>query len=365
MKKTLYSLFLLCFCGAWLCACGAVPTPTAPTLSTTSAATTPPAESSAAEVVMGYYTGSAASFAALQQFSQVVNLVSVDVYTVDAQGQISGSDAYGAAAYAQAHQIAAYACISNYNDSLYDFDPQRAEIALTSAKGTLIADLVALAQEQGYQGVNIDFENIAASDDVATDRARFSNFIHELAAALHAAGLRLIISVPAKTADDLADSWSGPFDLAALGADADFLQLMTYDEHGGWSAAGPVSGADWVENVLRYTTQIVAPAKLLVGLPAYGYDWSTQGTQDVSWVDVPGLQALPGAVQHWDEASQSPWLEYELDGVAHTLWYEDATSIQIKAALARQYALGGISVWALGKEDEHFWQAALTPSIGD
>lgn len=100
-------------------------------------------------------------------------------------------------------------------------------------RDTLIPALVTLADEGGYDGINIDFESIAYSDDLDSVRQQFTSFIHDLAAVLHDKGLKLIISVPAKTGEYADDDWSYPFDLAALGEDADYLQLMTYDEHGG------------------------------------------------------------------------------------------------------------------------------------
>jgi spore germination protein YaaH len=333
-------------------------TPTAIQMAATATATATPAAQG--KISMGYYTGSQASFAAVKSFSSYINLVSADVYAVTADGSISGHDDLGVAAYGRAHGLSTYACISNYNSSplVNDFDAALAKAAIVTHKEQLIPALVKLAQDGNYDGINIDFEGISSGAEIETDRANFSVFIHELAGQLHGQGLKLIISVPAKTEDNTDDSWSYPFDLAALGQDADYLQVMTYDEHGPWSEAGPVSGAD-------YTASVVDPAKLLIGLPAYGYNWSEDGSaRDFSWTAVPSLLAKPGVTTHWDETAQSPWASYSEGGQTHTAWYEDVKSIQAKTALVSQYQLGGISVWALGKEDENFWQAATAFQSG-
>jgi GH18 family chitinase len=175
-----------------------------------------------------------------------------------------------------------------------DFDAALAHAAFVTHRDATIAGLVALAEDGGYDGVNVDFENLAFSRDIADDRAAFTVFIHELAARLHALSLKLAISVPGKTEDSIDDDWSYPFDYAALGEDADVLQLMTYDEHGPWSEPGPVSGADWVEDCVAYAVSLVEPAKLLIGLPAYGYDWDladAANNTSFSWKDVPVLVA--------------------------------------------------------------------------
>lgn len=363
-KRTAFLSFMYATLALLTPACVSAPVPAQPTQNT-SPSPTPVQTVPANELIsMGYYTGSQASFEALQKYAQHINIVSVDVYTVNAQGEIEGSDPFGAAAFARSHNIQAYACINNYNDApgVYDFDPQLAKAALLTYKDTLIPALVALAETGSYDGINIDLEGIAYSEDLTAVRTQYSTFVQQLAGALHEKGLKLILSLPAKSADDPANSWSYPFDLALLGQEADYLQLMTYDQHGSWSVPGPVSGADWVEQVLAFSSSQVSATKLLIGLPAYGYDWGPNGrTVDVSWVDLPSLLDKTDVESHFDEPSQSPWLSYTENGQAHQVWYENEASIRAKTALIERYGLGGLSMWALGKEDEGFWLAAQMP----
>jgi spore germination protein YaaH len=153
------------------------------------------------------------------------------------------------------------------------------------------------------------------------------------------------------------------------------MQVMTYDEHGpGWSAPGPVSGLDWVEQSLTYAASVVPASKLLIGLPAYGYDWDLTTSNaasnsyvgsSINWVDFASVLATPGTAFHWDTLSASPYADYTTtDRHNHEMWYETAQSIEAKARLIGQYGLGGMSMWSLGREDATFWQAVsagLTP----
>lgn len=334
--------------------------PAQPTPAITAQSPTQTAPAPQGPILLGYFTGSAESMAAVKSFAGSVNTLSADVFGLTAAGEISGTDPQDLLAFASAHALPTYLCISNYNNSpaVAGFDPDLAQAAIVTHKAELIPALVEKASSGGYAGVNIDFESIAFSSDLESDRAAFTSFIQDLAAALHSQGLKLIISVPAKTGENPADDWSYPFDLAALGQSADFLQLMTYDAHGPWSEPGPVSGADWVGAVVVYSSSLVDPAKLLIGLPAYGYDWRSDGSAtDVSWVDFPALLAKPGVETGVESASLSPWLSYTENGISHTVWYENAASLQAKAILVEKYSLAGLSMWALGKEDAAFWQA--------
>jgi spore germination protein len=358
--------------------CTPIASPTSlPPSPTTPPATPIPAPTATSDVhtgnlVLAYFTGSESSIAALQSYADYLDIVSSDVYSVHADGSITGSDDFDAVKFDRVQGIHTYACVSNYNNDpeVEDFDPELARAAILTHKDEVIAQLVALANDGGFEGINIDLESIAYSGDIAADREAFTAFIRELAGKLHGAGKKLIISVPGKTEDSPDDDWSYPFDLAALGQAADYLQLMTYDQHGPWSEPGPVAGLDWVEACAAYASALVDPSKLLLGLPAYGYDWDLTASDidsgdytagEFHWTDVPALIAKPGAETHWDEPSQSPYLTYTEDRHEHAAWFENEESIRVKAELVSKYHLAGIAVWALGQEDQSFWQAAADP----
>ncbi len=314
--------------------------------------------------VLAYYTGDEASLASLKASSSHLDMLSIDVFNVQDDGTIARGDDLGAADYAVQHDMRVYACVSNYRgEPLWDFDPELARAAIRTHKDVFIDQILDLARDSRYAGINIDLESIAYSDDIASDRAAFTAFIEELAGKLHAMHKQLVISVPAKAADSPDDDWAYPYDLAALGKAADYLQLMTYDQHGPWGEPGPVSALDWTEECTAYTASLVDPAKLLIGLPAYAYDWDTTDPQaevgELKWTDIPALLARPGAQTGRDSASASPYLTYTENMHAHVVWYEDAASLHSKANLVSRYKLGGLSVWALGQEDESFWQAAV------
>lgn len=317
---------------------------------------------------LGYYTGSEDSFSSAINYAPYLDIVSVDVFGLQMDGSVVGEDPFHIAAQSELADLQFYACISNWNSdpAVNDFDPELARAAIFTHKDKVIAQLVALAQTEGYAGINIDFENIAYAEDIEDSRTDFVDFIRQLAAQLHENGKKLIISVPAKTSDDQTNTWSYPFDLAALGREADYLQMMTYDQHGSWSGPGSISGVDWMEECVAYTSTIVEPGKLLIGLPAYGYDWNltatssgneSTSTTSFAWNEVSTLLAKPGADFVWDEPSQSPSVLYSENGVDHAAWFENADSIKAKMALVPIYNLAGFSVWALGMDDQAFWEA--------
>jgi len=375
MGKQSSLVFLLLAVTSWLSyACGASassqPDSISPASVSVSDESTASVVATPGRFVLGYYTGSQSSYDAFLSFSAYLDIVSADIFSIQPDGCIAGSDDFGVVAYDQSHDIQTYACVNNYNGdpAVDDFDLELARTAILAHKDKVILSLVQIALDGGFDGINIDFENIAYSANIEDDRMAFTSFIYDLAGQLHANDKKLIISVPSKTTDSPQDSWSYPFDLTALGQDADYLQLMTYDQHGPWGEPGPVSGKDWVEDCVAYASSLVDPSKLLLGLPAYGYDWDLTASDPdhynysatgFSWVDVPQLLAKPGAEIHWDAVTQSPYVTYTEAGHEHVAWYENAESIRAKVDLVLKYNLAGLSMWSLGQEDLSFWQAAV------
>jgi len=306
-----------------------------------------------AKLVLGYYTGDSASSSSAKSTHTPVNAVSQDVIDVDADGDLHGNVAANLVKVDAGQRKLTFLNISNFG--AVDFDPVIAHGAMVTHRAHTIDNIVALAEVADVSGIDIDFEGI-----YPTDRDGYSTFVAELADALHTQGSMLLLSVPAKTSDDPSDDWSWPYDYARLDKSADFIQVMTYDEHVPGQPPGPVAGIDWMKACLKYAVSRIDKGKVLLGLPAYGYDWDltdSTGVQ-VDWKDSAALVAATGAVPQRDAASESEHFQYTAgDGSMHEVWYEDAQGIQDKTHLAVTLDLGGVSMWALGFEDDDFWDA--------
>jgi spore germination protein YaaH len=210
--------------------------------------------------------------------------------------------------------------------------------------------LVSLAITSGYDGIDIDYEDLAAAD-----RDSFSAFVGSLSQALHAVGKRLTVNVYGKTSD--AGTWDGPAsqDWRALGAAADEVRLMTYEYHWATSEPGPVAPIDWVRDVLSYARRLLDPGKVVHGLPFYGYDWTGHAGVPLVWEQVSRLLSDVGARTTWDAASAAPWFQYEARGERHVVWFENGASLRAKLEAADQAGVGGVMLWRLAGEDPGVW----------
>lgn len=305
--------------------------------------------------VMAYLEGAKSSYESLTTFYSYMNQMPTDTFAVDVQGSISGTAPAQALQFAKSKGMQTFATVSNFDSVGFDAKITHSILNHAKPRARAIDQMLKLAQHWGYSGINIDFESIDHSD-----RKAMTSFVHDVAQKMRVAGLLTVVSVPAELKDNPEDSWTGAFDFAALGQTADIVQVMTYDENGPWGSPGPVAGLNWVEPCIVYSVSVVAPNKLSLGIPAYGYDWNMTvktGVQ-VLWKDIPTLISKTGATAQWDATSSSPFFTYHAaDGASHVVWYEDEKSIPLKSALAVSYKLAGVSVFALGYDDLRFWQA--------
>jgi spore germination protein YaaH len=221
-----------------------------------------------------------------------------------------------------------------------------------------IAALLSRARAEGWAGVQFDFEHIPAAA-----RDRYTNFVRTAGAAFRGAGLSLSVAVvaqhsqePGAYAPGFWEEWAGVFDYAALADAADFLSLMTYDQHTRLTGPGPVAGLPWVEAVLAHALAQVAPAKLSLGIPLYYRAWRSRGGPGYGgFRETQALRELLGVPARWDPVQRSPFFVAAGDAMVTTVWYEDARSLAERLALVRRHGLRGFSAWVLGQEDPAAW----------
>lgn len=223
-----------------------------------------------------------------------------------------------------------------------------------AVKNNLIDQLILVIQEKGYQGADIDFEYIKASD-----RDAFTAFVQETASRLNILGYTCSVALAPKISDDQPGLLYQGKDFAALGAAANHVLLMTYEwgyKYGPPMAVAPINK---VRQVVDYAITKIPINKIDLGIPNYGYDWPLPFVQGQTVATTIGnVEAIQIALNNnaqilFDETAQSPYFSYTRDGVEHVVWYEDVRSIQAKFDLIKEYDLRGAGYWQIMR----WWRA--------
>lgn len=212
-----------------------------------------------------------------------------------------------------------------------------------------VTQLTALVADPMFAGLDVDYENLAVRD-----RALFTRFATELAAALHAQGKTLSMTLMAATGPRSGSIGAAATDYAGIGAVADEVRVMAYDYHWSCGAPGPIAPIDWVERVAAYVSSVVPPEKVVLGMPLYGYDWPKRGcAASRTWQSVQAISSAQRGAQSWSGPWATPTLRYG----RRTVWFEQADSSIAKADVAREHGLRGVAMWRIGGEDPETWPA--------
>ncbi|MZP28157.1 chitinase [Heliobacterium undosum] len=332
------------------------PTTTEPT--TTQPAATEPVITPApppSKVILGYYpvdyVGDKTAYNSLVNYGSSMNAISTFTYLVDGQGNLTGTVPTDGLTLAKSKGLKTYALIHNYTNGGFNQSIASSLLGSPANRQNVINQLKTILPANGYAGVNIDIEYINPAD-----RANYTQFVKEVKEALGPMGYTVILSVIGKTYNDTTSNWGGAFDFNAIGQYADYVQIMTYDEHYPGGTPGPVASIGYVTKAVQYTMSTMPKEKILLGIATYGYDWYGTSTKTVNYLTVPKLLSQYGVTPKWDDVSKSPWFNYtDSYGRSHTVWYENPQSTGYKLDLVNQYGLGGIGIWRLGFEDQSFW----------
>jgi spore germination protein YaaH len=314
-----------------------------------------------------YYVDREDAYRSLVAHIDQITVLGPQSYTVDSLGTLFGGVDARVLALAKEHHVKVMPLFVNEG---FNQPALRRLLADTAAQRRSIEAMVAACRRHGYWGIQFDVENINE-----LDRDRFSKWFTDAANALHGAGYAISIAVVHRTDEAagptayhrfLQESWRGGYDLAAISRAADFVSMMSYDQHTRRTPPGPVAGLTWVRENVDYFLQYVPASKLSLGIPLYGDHWFTRAdptipdqvrptSESVSWRWGTHLAERANAPIRWEETDQVPYAYYPNGGVYEWLFLENARSFEAKLRLMQEKKLRGFSAWVLGPEDEEIW----------
>jgi spore germination protein YaaH len=238
-----------------------------------------------------------------------------------------------------------------------------------ASRSAFIGALLSECKKFGYNGFQIDFENVNW-----TDRDLLSSLVAETATALHKAGLQLTIATvpnapgfPGKSeyARWLYANWRGAYDLKALALSVDLICLMTYDQNTRWTEPGPVAGYPWTVQNLEYALQFVPKEKLSLGIPVYGYHWfagdpgkDEKPNPTAEYIGQQNVDQYMNAYHprvEWDADDRVAWFYFYRDDNREWVFYTDKRGFQERLNLVHDRGLQGFCSWVLGAEDPEIW----------
>jgi spore germination protein YaaH len=271
---------------------------------------------------------------------------------------------------AHQHQTRVVLTVSCFAWSTLGATAQTALLGSAIARATLARQIAAAVRDRGADGVNLDFEPIAAGYGDA-----FTRLVRAVRSELNAVarGYQL-------TFDAMASVGNQPIAQATAPGGADAVLIMGYDYRTeGADVAGsiaPLRGPAYdLTDTVRAFTALTSPSKVILGVPWYGRAWSTP-TNDLHAKNISGArygrvaeptyaQAYPLLAAYgrrWDPIELTAWTAYHRETCTaaygcvtswRELYIDDAASLRLRYDLVNRASLRGAGIWALGYDADH------------
>ncbi|VBB45714.1 putative poly-beta-1,6 N-acetyl-D-glucosamine synthase [uncultured Paludibacter sp.] len=209
----------------------------------------------------------------------------------------------------------------------------------------LINTVLNECEKRNFVGINIDLEDLKENSDMY-----LIQFLKEISYAFHQKGLLV-------TQDIMPDN--SDYNLKELSKYNDYLILMAYDEYSSDSDPGPISSQRWVEENVDRFAKNVPINKIILGLGAYGYDWSDNGeeTKNLTYQQALSLAHASSSQITFDNDTYNLSFSYKdlSNNQTHRVFFTDAATHFNILRFAAEYGLAGSALWRLGSEDYRMW----------
>lgn len=278
------------------------------------------------------------------------------VYSIKEDGSLTTLDDTEMLRSASAERIVPVLAITNFSSTTTGAKIAHTVLASRELQEKLITNILAVMKEKGYQGLNIDFENVRPAD-----REAYNQFLQLAVDRLHPEGYFVSSALAPKTSSTQRGALYEAHDYEAHGRIVDFVVLMTYEWGYRKGPAQAISPLNEIKKVLDYAVTVIPRDKILFGFQIYARDWLLPFVQGQEAETFSQQEAIRRAIQHqvaiqYDEKAQSPFFRYkDAQGRSHEVWFEDARSAQAKFDMVKEYKLRGISYWVLGYPFPQNW----------
>ncbi|MBP3476161.1 MAG: glycosyl hydrolase [Lachnospiraceae bacterium] len=193
--------------------------------------------------------------------------------------------------------------------------------------------LITLAKEAGYDGLEIDYENIR-KDDVLW--GYFMNFIGYLYDRCEEENLLLRVVIETNINADQIDWVEGPT-----------YCVMCYNLYGSHSEPGPKADRAFLEEIMEKMRYV--PGEVDYALANGGFDWGEDGTvKSLTVKQAETLMAGYGQEAERDESAAKVFTYTDENGVSHEVWYGDQETLDSWMLWLQSGDNWNYSIWRLG-----------------
>ncbi len=216
-----------------------------------------------------------------------------------------------------------------------------------------IAQYLFYACLYGVDGINVDYEDLS-SQDSAKIKENLAAFVSTMSQYTGRLGMTLSVDVMVPKVWNLK-----LYDYEAIGKAADYVCVMSYDEHySGSTYAGSVSSQDFYREAMETALTYVPSDKLVMGIPFYTRVWTVEESGRKIKSYAAGMKTARKVIEEnklkpeWQTDIGQYYVEFTDDDGLKRIWLEDKRSIANRLSYVYYYKLAGSCCWAYGQQED-------------
>lgn len=220
------------------------------------------------------------------------------------------------------------------SSSLKDVDLLHKLLMTDAAADAHVEDLINLALNEGYDGIEIDYEAIRNNLQLWE---RFIKFINKLYIRTNESGLRMRVLLEPEI----------PFDMLSFPKGPEYV-IMCYNLFGTHSGPGPKANEHFIRNIIEKTTSI--PGKKTYAVATGGFDWiNEKNASSLTQTQAIYLNEKHHAQVIRDEESMCVKYQYtDGENAVHEVWYADEITLKSWIAAIQSSGDFDVAIWRLG-----------------
>ncbi|MEO5979823.1 MAG: glycosyl hydrolase family 18 protein [Chryseolinea sp.] len=195
---------------------------------------------------------------------------------------------------------------------------------------SFVTNCISFCKSNNFQGIDVDWEGIVT----AADSAKYGRLMRALSAGLHSNDLQLVATIGY-------GSYGGDFYNVGALNQADWIQVMVYDQTGTWSESpfGNHASFQHVLNAIGYWTGrgYSDVSKMVIGLPFYGYKFNSYSG------------GLATAMTYSEIVGKYPAMACDQDQVG-LIVFNGPETIRKKVQYVKQKGLKGVMIWEMSQD---------------